>query len=113
MAMYTIFHAPLQMLADSPTMYMKNQPCTDFIAAVPTVWDETVAIDGRMGDYVVMARRKGDTWWVAAMGDWQPRDITIDLSRLQRRSSLKTASTPTARRPTTSARKRPCARAKN
>ena len=84
MAMYTIFHAPLQMLADSPTMYMKNQPCTDFIAAVPTVWDETVAIDGRMGDYVVMARRKGDTWWVAAMGDWQPRDITIDLSRLHK-----------------------------
>ena len=84
MAMYTIFHAPLQMLADSPTMYMKNQPCTDFIAAVPTVWDETVAIDGRMGDYVVMARRKGDTWWVAAMGDWQPRDITIDLSRLRK-----------------------------
>ena len=82
MAMYTTFEAPLQMMADSPTKYMQNQECTDFIAQVPTTFDETVALDGRMGEYTVIARRKGTTWFVAAMTDWTPRDLTIDLSFL-------------------------------
>lgn len=81
MAMYTIYEAPLQMLADSPTNYIKNQECTDFIAAVPTTFDETVALAGEMGEYVAIARRKGNTWYVAAMNNWTKRDITIDLSK--------------------------------
>ena len=80
MAMYTIFEAPLQMLSDSPNKYMREQECTDFIAKVPTVFDETVALDGALGEYIVIARRKGDTWYVAAMTDWTPRDLVIDLS---------------------------------
>ena len=82
MAMYTTFEAPLQMMSDSPTKYMQNQECTDFIAQVPTTFDETVALDGRMGEYTVIARRKGTTWFVAAMSDWTPRDLTINLSFL-------------------------------
>ena len=82
MAMYTTFEAPLQMLADSPTMYMKNQECTDFIAQIPTTFDETIALDGQLGEYTVIARKKGDTWFVAAMTDWTPRDLTLDLSFL-------------------------------
>ena len=82
MAMYTTFEAPLQMLADSPTMYMKNQECTDFIAQVPTTFDETIALDGQLGEYIVIARKKGNTWYVAAMTDWTPRDLTLDLSFL-------------------------------
>jgi alpha-glucosidase len=82
MAMYTTFEAPLQMLADSPTKYMQNQECTDFIAQVPTTFDETVALDGKLGEYTVVARRKGATWYVAAMTDWTARDLTIDLSFL-------------------------------
>ena len=46
------------------------------------MYDETVAIDGRMGEYTVVARRKGNTWYVAAMTDWTARDLTIDLSFL-------------------------------
>ena len=79
MAMYTTFEAPLQMLADSPTKYMQNQECTDFIAQVPTTFDETVAIDGQLGEYTVIARRKGTVWYVAAMTDWTPRDLTLSL----------------------------------
>ena len=82
MAMYTTFEAPLQMLADSPSKYMQNQECTDFIAQVPTTFDETVALDGQLGEYTVIARRKGKTWFVAAMTDWTPRDLTVDLSFL-------------------------------
>ena len=79
MAMYTTFEAPLQMMADSPTKYMQNQECTDFIAQIPTTFDETVALDGKLGEYTVIARRKGSVWYVAAMTDWTPRDLTISL----------------------------------
>lgn len=81
MAMYTIYEAPLQMLADSPTHYEQNQECTSFIAGVPTTFDQTIALAGEMGEYVAIARRKGDTWYVAAMNNWTPRDLKIDLSR--------------------------------
>ena len=80
MAMYVIYEAPLQMLADSPSHYMRNQECTDFIAAIPTTFDETVPICGEMGEYVAVARRKGSVWYVAAMNDWKPVTLTIDLS---------------------------------
>ena len=79
MAMYTTFEAPLQMMADSPTKYMQNQECTDFIAQIPTTFDETVALDGQLGEYTVIARRKGSVWYVAAMTDWTARDLTIPL----------------------------------
>ena len=82
MAMYTTFEAPLQMMADSPTKYMQNQECTDFIAQIPTTFDETVALDGQLGEYIVIARRKGTTWYVAAMTDWTARDLVIPLSFL-------------------------------
>ena len=81
-AMYTIFDAPLQMLADSPTKYMQNQECTDFIAQIPTVYDQVVPLDGKLGEYVVVAKRKGVRWYIAAMNNWQARDLTVDLSLL-------------------------------
>ena len=82
MAMYTIFEAPLQMLADSPTKYQREQTCTDFIARIPTTFDETIVLDAQMGEYILLARRKGNTWFVAALTNWTPRDLTIDLSLL-------------------------------
>ncbi len=79
LAEYVVFDAPFTMLCDSPSAYMKEPECTSFIASIPTVWDETIALDGRIGEYVVMARRCGSTWYVAAMTDWTARDITIKL----------------------------------
>ena len=70
------------MLADSPTKYMQNQECTDFIAQIPTTFDETIALDGQLGQYTLIARRKGNIWYLAAMTDWTPRDLTVDLSFL-------------------------------
>lgn len=82
MAMYTIFDAPLQMLADNPTAYMKEQVCTDFIAKVPTVFNQTIVLDAKVGSYITIAKKKDDVWFVGAMTNWNPRDITIDLSFL-------------------------------
>jgi alpha-glucosidase len=82
LAMYVVFEAPLQMLSDNPTTYMKEQECTDFITRVPTTFDETVPLDGKVGESVALARRKGDTWYLGAMSNWDARDMTIDLSFL-------------------------------
>jgi alpha-glucosidase len=80
LAMYVVFEAPLQMLADSPSAYYNEKACTDFIAKIPTTFDETVAIDGQVGEYAIIARRKNKTWYIGAMNNWQGRTITIDLS---------------------------------
>ncbi|UOG75414.1 glycoside hydrolase family 97 protein [Hymenobacter tibetensis] len=82
LAMYVVFEAPLQMLADNPTTYLKEQESTDFIAKVPTTFDQTVALDGKVGEYVALARQKGDTWYVGAMSNWDPRELTLDFSFL-------------------------------
>jgi alpha-glucosidase len=82
LAEYVVFHAPLQMLSDNPTIYMREQECTDFITKVPTTFDETVPLDGKVGEFVALARRKGDTWFVGAMTNWTPRELTIDCSFL-------------------------------
>ncbi len=83
-AMYTIFNAPLQMLADSPSKYMKEQETTDYISQIPTVFDEVVPLGGKLGEYAVIAKRKGNKWYVAAMNNWTARDLEIDLSPLFR-----------------------------
>jgi len=81
-AMYVVFESPLQMLADSPTNYMREAETTDFLRRIPTVWDETRVLDGRIGDYVVVARRSGGDWFVGAMTDWTPRELEIDLASI-------------------------------
>jgi alpha-glucosidase len=80
LAMYVVYESPLQMLADSPTSYLREPETMEFLRDVPTVWDETRVLDGRIGDYVVVARRKGSDWFVGAMTDWTPRELEIDLA---------------------------------
>lgn len=82
LAMYVVFEAPLQMLADSPSAYQKEPESTDFIAHMPTTFDQTVALAGQVGEYVALGRRKGDTWYVGAMSNWTARDLPLDCSFL-------------------------------
>ena len=79
LAEYAIFEAPLTMLCDSPTHYMAEAECTDFISAFPTTWDETVPVCGKIGEYVAIARRKGNDWYVGALTNWDARDLVLDL----------------------------------
>lgn len=82
LALYMILYSPLNMLCDSPSNYRREQECTDFIASVPTVWDETIVLDGKMGEYIVTARRKGSEWFIGGITNWTPRDLTVDLAPL-------------------------------
>jgi len=83
LATYVIFESPLNMLCDSPTSYEKEQECTNFITSVPTVWDNTVAVDGKLGEYIVMARQKAENWYLGALTNWDARTLEVDLSFLQ------------------------------
>ncbi|MCQ2141626.1 MAG: glycoside hydrolase family 97 protein [Bacteroidales bacterium] len=83
LAEYVIFDAPFTMLCDSPSHYMKEPECTEFIASIPTVWDETMALDGVISDYVVMARRSGSDWYVGALTDEYARTLSISLDFLE------------------------------
>ena len=85
LAMYVVFESPLQMLADNPTHYLDEPECMQFLSTVPSVWDETIVLDAKLGEYVVIARRNGHEWYIGAMTNWDAREIEIDLSFLDDR----------------------------
>ena len=82
LAMYVVYEGPLQMLSDSPSNYLREPEAMEFLAAVPTEWDETKVLDAKIADYVLVARRNGRDWYVGAMTDWTARDLELDLSFL-------------------------------
>jgi len=82
LAMYVVYESPLQMLADAPTNYLKETECLGFLSEVPSVWDETIVLDAKVGQYVVLARKSGNNWYLAAMTNWDARELTVDLSRI-------------------------------
>ncbi len=82
LAMYVVYESPLQMLADSPSHYLREKECLEFLSKVPTVWDETHVLDARVGDYILMARKLGDEWYVGAMTDWTEREFSVKLDFL-------------------------------
>jgi alpha-glucosidase len=82
LAEYVIFESPLSMLCDSPSNYRKESECMEFIAYVPTVWDNTISLDGKVGEYIVLARQKGEDWYVGALTNWDARALELNLSFL-------------------------------
>lgn len=86
MALYIIFESGLQMLSDSPTFYRMNRDCTGFISSVPVTWDETVALACEAGRYAVVAKRKGDRWYIGAMnGTGEAMEVKVPLGFLRNR----------------------------
>ncbi len=80
LAMYVVYDSPLQMLSDTPAAY-RGEPGADFLKVVPASWDETRVLDGRIGEYVVIARRRGTDWFIGAMTD-APRTVEVPLAFL-------------------------------
>jgi len=82
LAMYVVYDSPLQMLSDSPSNYLREPEAMEFLGPVPSVWDDTRALDGRISEYVLVARRSGNDWYVGAMSDWTARELEVDFSFL-------------------------------
>jgi len=82
LGIYTVFESPLQMLSDNPSNYYREPECMEFLAAVPSVWDETKVLEAKVSDYIAVARRSGDKWFVGALTDWDPREMELKLDFL-------------------------------
>jgi alpha-glucosidase len=82
LAMYVLYDGALQMLADNPTIYYKEQECTDLIASIPTVFNETFALESKLSEYVCVAKKANNTWYVGGLNNWAERTLDIDLSFL-------------------------------
>jgi alpha-glucosidase len=81
LALYVIYFAPFQMVSDSPLAYL-NQPAFQFILDVPTVWDETRVLGGAPGEFVTVARRKGEDWFLGSITNWSAKSLSIPLNFL-------------------------------
>jgi alpha-glucosidase len=82
LAIYVVYESPFQMISDWPENY-KNQTDFKFIKDVPVTWDKTKALNGKPGEYVTIARKKGDDWFLGAMTNWTPRNYEISLDFLE------------------------------
>ncbi len=82
MALFVLYNEPMKMLCDAPSVYEREPDITQFISHIPTVWDETKVLNAKFGEYMVMARRTGDVWYLAGITGGQAKDITIDMSFL-------------------------------
>ena len=78
LAMYVVLENYLQMVCDYPAAY-EGQDGFEFIKTVPTTWDETKVPDAKIGEYIVLARRKGNNWFIGAINNHQARQISIPL----------------------------------
>ena len=82
LAMYVIYDAPLQMLCDSPSAYRQAPDFLRFLCGIPVTWEESRALESRVGEYAVIARRSGSTWYVGMLGGAKGRKLSLDLGFL-------------------------------
>ena len=84
LSMYVIFDHWIGYLCDAPSEYNKYPDILDYLSKVPSVWDKTLPLDARLGEYIVMAKQTGKDWYVGGMTNWTPRSVTVDFGFLKR-----------------------------
>lgn len=85
LALYVTIYSPIQMVPDLAENYARFADLFRFIVDVPTDWEQSIALAGEIGDYVVIARRErgGDDWFIGAISDEQARTLTVGLDFLE------------------------------
>ena len=81
-AMFIIYESPIQIFAGNPSQGLLEPAFMELLGSIPSTWDTTIVLDGKIGDYIITARKKGNDWFVGAMTDWAARTLAIDLSFL-------------------------------
>lgn len=81
-AMFVVYESPVTIFSGNPSQGMMEPRFMELLGSIPTVWDTTIVLDGKIGDYIITARKKNNDWFIGAMSDWTPREFTIDLSFL-------------------------------
>jgi len=82
LAMYVVLQNPLGMVCDYPAAY-EGQPGFEFIKEVPTNWDETKVLEAKLSEYVVIARKKDNDWFVGSINNHSARTVAVPLSFLE------------------------------
>ena len=82
LACYVVHDSPFTMLCDTPTNYEREQPCVDIITSLPDTFDETKIIQGKIGSYIIVARRNGSDWYLGGQTNWDGRDVELSLDIL-------------------------------
>lgn len=82
-AMFIVYESPIQLFAGNPSQGLLEPAFMQLIGSIPTTWDTTIVIDGRLGDYIVTARKKGNDWYIGSMTDWTARELSVELSFLE------------------------------
>lgn len=85
LAMYVVFYSPIQMLADLPENYT-GKPELQFLKDVPTDWDNTIVLNGEIGEYITTVRkdRNSNDWFLGSMTNEKSRDLSVSLSFLDK-----------------------------
>ena len=78
LAKFVVYESPLTVFCEHPRNVL-GQPGSEFVADVPTVWDDTRFLGGYPGEWIAVARRSGDAWYVGVMGGDDAREVTLDL----------------------------------
>ena len=92
MAVFVLFESNLQMLMDNPCRYDKWPDCRDFLTSVPVNWDETRVLAAEAGQYIVMAKRKGQKWFIGGITNDKERELDVTLSILPEGKNLQMTS---------------------
>ncbi len=82
LALCCLYDSPLMTLCDDPSAY-QGQPGVEFLKNLPSVWEQTQALDGKIGEYLVQIRRTGETFYLGAITNQQPRKTSVSLSFLK------------------------------
>ena len=82
-AMFVIYESPIQLFSGNPSQGLLEPGFMELIGSIPTVWDETFVLDGKVGEYIVTARKKDSTFYVAGMTNWKGRTIEVAFSFLE------------------------------
>lgn len=81
-AMFVVYESPIQIFSGNPSQGNLEPEFMNIIGSIPTVWDETIVLDGKVGEFIVTARKKGNDWFVGGMSNWSGKPVEIDFSFL-------------------------------
>ena len=81
-AMFIVYESPIQLFSGNPSQGLLEPAFMKLIGSIPTVWDETIVLDGKVGEYIITARKKDDDWYIGGMTNWTGRTLPVDFSFL-------------------------------
>jgi len=81
--MFIVYESPITIFSGNPSQGLKEPEFMNLLGSIPTTWDTTMVLQGKVGEYILTARKKGNDWYIGGMTNWTPRNLDINLSFLE------------------------------